>query len=136
MEEDMEHRWHPRKEINSPVMVYQQRIGIVRAAVRNLSEHGMLVDMGRLALTKGAVVAVASTPFHRFRGEMFRLRALIAHADAGVAGLMFIGGGHPVAGLRKDLEDNDGGAIYLPTGRMNGTFDSDGPIPVAAYATQ
>jgi len=132
----MEHRWNPRKEINSPVMIYQERTGIIKATVINFSADGMLVDMGRFALTKGAAVALAGATFRRLQSEMFRLRALIIHSNDNLAGLMFIGDRHNVSALWRDLENNNYDEAYFPTGQMNGTHDTAILPRAVAYASR
>lgn len=101
----MEHRWNPRKEINSRVMVYQPQIGIIKAAVKNISAEGMLVDTGQYALTKGVIVELADAALNRLQSKMLRLKALIVHTDDSAAGLMVIGDRRNVAVLWKNIED-------------------------------
>jgi len=72
----------------------------------NFSADGMLVNMVRFAMTRGAAVALAGATFHRLQSEMFRLRALIILSNDNLAGLMFIGDRHNVAVLCKDLQSN------------------------------
>ena len=100
----MEHRWYPRQEIELPVMVYQEQIGMIRAAVKNIGTNGVLVDMGRYVLSKGVIVKLVDATMKSLQSKMSRLRALIVHADEGVAGLMFIGDRRDVAALWKGLE--------------------------------
>ena len=132
----MEHRWNPRMEINSPVMVYQECIGIIKASVINFSADGMLVDMGPFAVTKGAAVALAGATFRRLQSELFRLRALIIHRNDNLAGLMFIGDRRNVADLWKDLQNNAYEEAYLPMDQMNSTRDTANFRRAVAYASR
>jgi hypothetical protein len=132
----MEHRWHPRDEIDSPVMVYQKEVGLIKATVRNISADGMLVDMGRFAMAKGTMVALAGAAISRFQGPLLQLRALIIHGNDGLAGLMFVGGRHNVAALRNDLEKYSGQEPYFPREEINATLESGDFRLAAAYASR
>jgi hypothetical protein len=105
MEEDMEHRWNPRKEIDSPVMIYQEQTGNIKASVKNISANGMLVDMGQLMLTKGAIVELAGATMRSIESKMVCLKALIVHANEGLAGLMLIENREISAALWRDFAD-------------------------------
>jgi len=128
----MEHRWYPRQEIDTPVMVYQKEIGMIKAAVKNISADGMLVDMGRFAMAKGSVVALAGATVSRFQSRMLHLRALIIHSNDNLAGLMFVGDRRNVAALRKNLEKWSG-EENLPRGEMNAMFENSGLRRAVAY---
>lgn len=101
----MERRWHPRKEIDSRVMVYREGLGNFMAAVKNISADGMLVDTGRYALAKGVIVELADAALNGLQSSLLRLRALIVHADDRAAGLMFVGDGRTLAALLRNLEE-------------------------------
>ena len=86
----MEHRFSPRKDMDSPVMIYQNQIGFISAAVKNVSTNGMLVDTGRYALTKGTVVELAGAASWRLESKMGLPKALVVHSNDGQTGLMLI----------------------------------------------
>lgn len=86
----MEHRFSPRKEINSSVIVYQKQFGLITAAVKNVSAYGMLVDTGRSTLPKGAVVELAGPASWTLESKTGLPKALIIHAKDGQTGLMLI----------------------------------------------
>ena len=132
----MEHRWHPREEIDSPVMVYQKKIGMIKAVVRNISVDGMLVDLGRFAMAKGTVVALAGATVSGLQGQLLQLRALIIHSNDSLAGLMFVGGRHSLAALRNNLQKYSGEESYSPSGEMNVMFETGDFRRVVAYASR
>jgi len=66
----MEHRRNPRKEINSPIMVYQTRIGIIKASVKNIGSDGIPVEMDRFGLAEGAVVEPAEATLRSIESMM------------------------------------------------------------------
>ncbi|MEJ2573620.1 MAG: hypothetical protein P8164_08565 [Gammaproteobacteria bacterium] len=102
----MEHRWNPRKEMDSRVTVYRHGLGDFMAAVKNISAEGMLVDTGQYALPKGVMVELAAAALDGLQSSLLRLRALTVHADDdGAAGLMFIGDKRNIAALFKNLEN-------------------------------
>lgn len=84
----MEHRFSPRKEINASVLVFQKTIGCIKALVKNVSAHGMLVDTGRSTLPKGVVVELAGPASWKLESKMGLPKALIVHSKNGKAGLM------------------------------------------------
>jgi hypothetical protein len=104
MEGNMEHRFSPRKEINSSVIVYQEQIGFIKAAVKNVSAFGMLVDTGRSTLPKGAVVELAGPASWKLESKMGLPKALIIHAKDGQMGLMLIANRGKVTGPSGDFE--------------------------------
>jgi hypothetical protein len=132
----MEHRWYPRLAIDSPVMVYQEQIGLVKAAVKNISADGVLVDMGRYALSKGAIIELVVATVERLQSRMLRLRALIVHADEGVAGLMFIGDRRHVSALWKNLKDRDAEEAFLTTDESRGAYETGEADRTVVYASQ
>ena len=95
----MEHRFSPRKEINLPIMIYQNPIGFIKAWVKNASADGMLVDTGQFALPKGAVVELAGAAAWQLESKMGLPKALIIHAKDGPTGLMLLANKKKVAGL-------------------------------------
>lgn len=131
----MEHRWNPRKEINSPVMVYQEQIGIIKASVKNVSADGMLVETGGFGLTKGAVVELAGATLRSIESKMLRLKALIIHADDGVAGLMFIANREKIADLWGNFEHNRAEESSLPISGMDGAIGNGDLDRAAEYAS-
>lgn len=84
----MEHRFSPRTEINSSVLVFQETIGCLKALVKNVSMHGMLVDTGRSTLPMGIVVELAGPVSWKFESKTGLPKALIIHSKDGKAGLM------------------------------------------------
>jgi hypothetical protein len=88
LEEDVEHRFSPRKEINSSVLVFQKAIGCIKALVKNVSAHGMLVDTGRSTLPQGVVVELAGPASWKWESKLGLPKALIIHSKDGKAGLM------------------------------------------------
>ena len=84
----MEHRLSPREEIKSSVLVFQNTIGCIKALVKNVSAHGMLVDTGRSTLPKGLVVELAGPASWKFESKTGLPKALIIHSKDGEAGLM------------------------------------------------
>lgn len=131
----MEHRWNPRKEITSPVMVYQERIGLIRAEVKNISANGMLVNLGQSALSKGAVVELVGATLRRFQSKVLRLRALIVHTDEGLAGLMFLDAKETIAALWKALEDNYCNETYPSADGMTDDMKIGNSANAVAYAS-
>ena len=88
----MEHRFSPRKESNSSVLVFQNQIGCIKAFIKNVSPHGMLVDTGKYTLPKGAVVELAGPASWELQSKMGLPKALIVHSKDGMAGLMLTAG--------------------------------------------
>lgn len=84
----MEHRFSPRKEINSTILVFQNTLGCIKALVKNISTHGMLVDTGRSTLPKGVVVELAGPASWKLESKSGLPKALIVHSKEGKAGLM------------------------------------------------
>jgi hypothetical protein len=99
----MERRWNARKEFNSTVMVYQERAGIIRVSVKNVSADGMLMETGRSVLSKGALVELTGETLRKHGNKMTRLKGLIVHAKDGLAGLMFVGDTTGVIALLTDF---------------------------------
>jgi len=128
----MEHRWNSRKEINSTVTVYQERIGIIRATVKNVCADGMLMETGRSVLPKGAVVELTGTTLRKLESKMVRLKGLIIHAKDGVAGLMFIGDTTGITALLTDFAGDDSAETCIPTGSVNGEIGSAGATQLVA----
>ncbi len=100
----MEHRFSPRREINSSVIVYQKQTGFIKAAVKNVSAYGMLVDTGRSILPKGAVVELAGPAAWKLESKTGLPKALIIHANDGQMGLMLIANREKVADPSGDFE--------------------------------
>jgi hypothetical protein len=132
----MEHRWYPRLDIDAPLMVYQKEIGMIKAAVKNISADGMLVDMGRFAMAKGTVVALAGATMSRFQVQLQQLRALIIHSNDSLAGLMFVAGRHSLAALRNNFEKYSGEESDSPRGEMNALFETGDLRRMVAYASR
>lgn len=86
----MEHRFNSRKEVHSPIIVFEKQIGFINASVKNSSVGGMLVDAGRLTLPKGRVVELAGEAAWRLESKTGLPKALIIHAKDGLMGLMLL----------------------------------------------
>ena len=131
----MEHRWNPRKEIDSPVMVYHEQIGIIKASVKNVSADGMLVDTGQLMLKKGTIVELAGATMRSIKNKMVRLKALIVHANEGLAGLMFIENMEISAALWGDFEDGHAETARPSIAEPNGRLRNIRHHSVVGYAS-
>ena len=84
----MEKRYNARKETNSSVLVFHNKMGCIRALVKNFSAHGMLVDTERSTLPKGSVVELAGPASWKLESRTGLPKALIIHSQEGKAGLM------------------------------------------------
>ena len=110
----MEHRFSPRKEINSPVMIYQNQIGFIGASAKNISASGMLVDTGRFSLPKGAVVELAGAAAWELESKLGLPKALIVHVNDGKMGLMLIENRGKVAALWGNSQSDRAEQAYPP----------------------
>ena len=86
----MEKRFNPRKNINSSVLVFHNKMGCIRAVVKNFSTHGMLVDTEQSRLPKGSVVELAGPASWKYESRKGLPKALIIHSQDGKSGLMLI----------------------------------------------
>ena len=84
----MEHRFNAREEVNSPVLVFHELVGCIKALVKNVSTNGMLVDTGRSTLPKGVVVELAGPASWKLESKTGLPKALVVHSENGKAGLM------------------------------------------------
>jgi hypothetical protein len=119
----MEHRWNSRTEINSTVTVYPKHFGAVKAMVKNISKHGMLLETDQFSLAKGGVVELAYTAFRKVASETVRLKALTIHASGGLAGLMFIENAGDFAALCADSADDGGDSAPRTLNERSGITD-------------
>lgn len=86
----MEHRWSARKSVMGNVVVECPRIGLVRAAMRDVSLSGMFVETGPMVLPLNAPVSVVFSLPSDQSDEDYCLQAMIVrHATKG-AGIMFL----------------------------------------------
>jgi len=97
----MEQRFNHRMEITSFVLVFQKQIGWIKALVKNVSTHGMLVDTGRSTLPKGTVVELAGPAAWQLESKMGLPKAMTIHSKDGKAGLMLIATKWKIADLSR-----------------------------------
>lgn len=86
----MEHRWEPRINVDWEVIINSGNIGLIRARARNVSDHGIMLDTGRIGLVTGNVVTLACLSSNGAPRDVLRARAQVVHFDRGRAGLMWI----------------------------------------------
>jgi len=98
----MEHRWSARRPVIGNVIVECPRIGLVRAALRDISLGGMFVETSAVVLPLNAPVSVVFDLPADDGNEGFCLQAMIVrHASRG-AGLMFLDPGSEVIRSMRD----------------------------------
>lgn len=86
----MEHRWESRTTVDWEVIINSGNIGLIRARARNVSDHGIMLDTGRIGLVTGNVVTLACLTSDGAERDVLRARAQVVHFDRGRAGLMWI----------------------------------------------
>jgi hypothetical protein len=98
----MEHRWSARRPVIGNVIVECPRIGLVRAALRDISLGGMLVETSAVMLPLNAPVSVVFDLRGDDGNEGYCLQAMIVrHATRG-AGIMFLDPGSDVIRSMRD----------------------------------
>lgn len=98
----MEHRWSARKPVTGNVIVECPRIGLVRAALRDISLGGMLVETTAVVLPLNAPVSVVFDLPLEDRREGFCLQAMIVRHTSGGAGVMFL---DPETSVMRSMRD-------------------------------
>lgn len=112
----MEHRWSARRVVTGNVIVECPRIGLVRAALRDISLGGMFIETSAVVLPLNAPVSVVFDLPADDGNEGFCLQAMIVRHTARGAGIMFLDPGGDVIRSMRD-------ALY-------------GEIPVAARGAE
>ncbi len=86
----MEHRWSARKLVAGNVVVECPRVGLVRAAMRDVSLGGMFLETKAVVLPVNAPVTVVFDLPAGPQGGAYCLQAMIVRRTSGGAGLMFL----------------------------------------------
>lgn len=85
----IERRSSIRKPMSLRVSLYYDRLGLLSCTTRNLSVEGMLVDTGRMRLTRDARVEVVVTHLVEDYNDPIRLMANVARVNDNHAALVF-----------------------------------------------
>ena len=85
----MEHRWSARKPINGNVVIECPRLGLVRAAIRDVSLGGMLLEKSPAVLPLNAPVTVVFALPQDDQGG-YCMQAMIVRQTSNGAALMFL----------------------------------------------
>lgn len=86
----MEHRWSSRKPVSGSVVVECPRIGLVRAALRDISLGGMFVESSAVVFPLNAPVSVVFDLPTGGRREGYCLPAMVVRHTSNGAGIMFL----------------------------------------------
>ena len=91
-------RQHDRHEIHVHVMLHYAPMGLIRGEARDVSDEGVFVHTGHVALPRNAEVEmIFSLPGLRV-GEPYRIHAVVVHSAKGGCGLKALESSHE--GLR------------------------------------
>ena len=121
----MEHRWHPRINLNSIVTLCVNPSGTIKARVKNISRNGMLLETHRWNLAKGRVLEVICPALENAKSSIDRLKAVTIHATGGLAGILFFDYAGDILALWSDsrhVETADSGVIPWNSKTQNGLF--------------
>lgn len=99
----MEHRQEVRTRVAWEVVV-KTGIGLIHTQAKNISRHGIMLGMGRLALTIGKVVELHCIVSRARRHHILRAQAQVVHFRNGWAGLMWTGRGPDAALIDSMVE--------------------------------
>lgn len=99
----MEHRQDVRTRVAWEVVV-TTGIGLIRTRAKNISRHGIMLGVGRLALTIGKVVELNCIISRARRHHILRAQAQVVHFRNGWAGLMWTGRGPDAALIDSMVE--------------------------------
>lgn len=86
----MEHRWSRRSLIEADVFIYRQGRFVGVAQARNLSKHGMLLEIGTLAFVPNSVLKLEFLTRANDSFERHSMSAVVVHCDDGYFGVEFI----------------------------------------------
>ena len=98
----MEHRWSARRAVTGNVIVECPRMGLVRAALRDISLGGMLIETSAVVLPLNAPVSVVFDLPADDGNEGYCLQAMIVRHAARSAGIMFLDPGSDVIRSMRD----------------------------------
>lgn len=91
MKQPTEHRWNPRKQIKTEVILHFSRLGVVRAKTHDISYGGMRLEVKPLVLNPNTRVR-ATFIVHQATEVVHRsVEALVIYMNGYGCGLMFDG---------------------------------------------
>ena len=124
----MEHRWSARRPVIGNVIVECPRIGLVRAALRDVSLGGMFIETKAVVLPLNAPVSVVFDLPADDGNEGYCLQAMIVRHASGGAGIMFLDpGGEVVRSMRDALYGETPAAARRAEAARGGSRYSETP---------
>lgn len=98
----MEHRWSARRPVTGNVVVECPRIGLVRAALRDVSLGGMCVETNAVVIPINAPVSVVFDLESDEQREGYCLQAMVVRHTSRGAAIMFL---DPEASVVRSMRD-------------------------------
>lgn len=98
----MEHRWSARRPVTGNVIVECPRIGLVRAALRDVSLGGMCVETSAVVIPLNAPISVVFDLESDDQREGYCLQAMVVRHTTRGAGIMFL---DPDAQIVRSMRD-------------------------------
>ena len=118
----MEHRWSKRYTVAMEVKLYHGGGDTTRAVARNISNHGVFVELPAAEATVNSVVDVELNLCCLKTRSVHRLPALVRHVSAHGLGLMFIDTDYELIRCFQDAlhATRSGGALKQAAGAEHG----------------
>jgi len=86
----MEKRCFERNPLQVHVLMHYGPLGLINGVTKNISNHGMFVETGRIILSNDTSIELSFRYPDQFEGNIYTLDAHIVHATVKGAGLQFI----------------------------------------------